>query len=111
MNLLLGLFQIGYTAGYLLISPVMEKVNRKHLFVTASGLMALALSILASNCRGIDSLASTETEPEMELEAEPEPNYGQIVLPVAVLMFSLCYGAGFGPAIYTWSSELFPPRY
>merc|ERR1712083_736050 len=40
----------------------------------------------------------------------PPPMDVQMILPIAVVMFSLCYGAGFGPAIYTWSSELFPPR-
>lgn len=94
------LLQLGYTAGYMLISPVMEKINRKHLFITASSLMAVALSILALNMPSANDVVDTE----------PQPLHVQMILPVAVIMFSLCYGAGFGPAIYTWSSELFPPR-
>lgn len=95
------LLQLGYTAGYMLISPVMEKINRKHLFITASGLMALALSILASNMPSMQ---------QDDSDTQPPPMHVQMILPIAVVMFSLCYGAGFGPAIYTWSSELFPPR-
>ena len=51
------------------------------------------------------------TEDLDENEVEKTPLYVQILLPIAVISFSFCYGAGFGPAIYTWSSELFPPRY
>jgi len=62
--------------------------------------MTVALSILASNMPNDDDVEDTG----------PQPIHVQMILPVAVIMFSLCYGAGFGPAIYTWSSELFPPR-
>lgn len=27
---------------------------------------------------------------------------------VSVVLYTFAYGAGFGPAIYTWTSELFP---
>ena len=61
----------------------------------------------------ISTLASNmpNTEDLDENEVEKTPLYVQILLPIAVISFSFCYGAGFGPAIYTWSSELFPPRY
>jgi MFS family permease len=95
-------FQIGYTAGYLLISPVMEKINRRTLFMTSSSLMAVALSIIAS------SMPNSE---DLDVEVENKPLYMQMILPVSVILFSICYGAGFGPVFYTWSSELFPPRY
>lgn len=84
-----------------MISPVMEKVNRKHLFITAASLMTLALSILAGAMPNSDNIEDSQNDDDAAF---------QILLPMAVLMFSLCYGAGFGPAIYTWSSELFPPR-
>ena len=64
--------------------------------------MGVALSVLASFMPNADDVAVSEDE---------TPAYVQLVLPMAVIMFSLCYGAGFGPAIYTWSSELFQPRY
>ena len=87
----------------MLISPVMEKINRKHLFIIASGLMTTSLSVLASNMPNAEDIETPDSE--------TTPIYLQFVLPIAVIMFSLSYGAGFGPAIYTWSSELFPPRY
>merc|ERR1719362_2079821 len=93
------LLQLGYTAGYMLISPVMEKINRKHLFITACGMMTVALSILASNMPNADDIVVED--------AVPPPVYVQMILPIAVFMFSVSYGAGMGPAIYTWSSELF----
>jgi len=96
------LLQLGYTAGYMLISPVMEKINRKHLFITACGMMTIALSILASNMPNADDIVVED--------AVPPPVYVQMILPIAVFMFSVSYGAGMGPAIYTWSSELFSPR-
>lgn len=66
--------------------------------------MVVALSLLASF---MPNTTTTTTEVEQVTQA---PLHVQIILPVAVVMFSLCYGAGFGPAIYTWSSELLPPR-
>ena len=97
-----------------MISPFMEKINRKYLFVTASSMMALALSILASNMPNAQDIAlinnhsGSADDPALP---PPPPFHVQVTLPMAVFMFSLSYGAGFGPAMYTWSSELFPPRY
>ena len=85
-----------------MISPVMEKVNRKNLFMSAATFMGVALSVLASFMPNAEDVAVSE---------DKTPAYVQLVLPMSVVMFSLCYGAGFGPAIYTWSSELFQPRY
>merc|ERR1719219_3187180 len=93
------LLQVGYTVGYLMISPVMERVNRTHLFMTAASLMTLALSVLASQMPNVDDDGTSSS-----------PMHIQLLMPISVILFSVCYGAGFGPAIYTWSSELFPPR-
>ena len=71
--------------------------------------MAVALTILASNMPDLDDLNEVEDEVEDEVETTT-PLHIQILLPLAVVSFSFCYGAGFGPAVYTWSSELFPPR-
>ena len=101
------LFQIGYTAGYLFVSPVMEKINRKHLFIIASISMSSALTLLASCIPNSNGLNEAAVEDAVEVST---PLYVQIILPMAVVAFSFCYGAGFGPAVYTWSSELFPPR-
>ena len=65
--------------------------------------MGVALSVLASYMPDADDVTPSEEN--------ATPTYVQLILPMAVIMFSLCYGAGFGPAIYTWSSELFQPRY
>ena len=64
--------------------------------------LSLALSILASNMPNADDIVVED--------AVPPPVYIQMILPIAVFMFSVSYGAGMGPAIYTWSSELFSPR-
>ena len=105
------IFQIGYTAGYLFVSPVMEKINRKHLFIIASISMSSALTLLAScipnSNNGLNEAAEAVEDAAVEVST---PLYVQIILPMAVVAFSFCYGAGFGPAVYTWSSELFPPR-
>lgn len=88
-----------------MISPVMEKINRKHLFMSAATFMGVALTVLASY------MPSVDTDDDVTNASDTVPNtYVQLILPMAVIMFSLCYGAGFGPAIYTWSSELFQPR-
>ena len=102
------IFQIGYTAGYLFVSPVMEKINRKHLFIIASISMSSALTLLAS-CIPNSNNGLNEAVEDAAVEVST-PLYVQIILPMAVVAFSFCYGAGFGPAVYTWSSELFPPR-
>ena len=99
------ILQIGYTAGYLMISPVMEKINRKHLFMSAATFMGVALTVLASYMPSVD-----DTDDVTNVSDTVPNTYVQLILPMAVIMFSLCYGAGFGPAIYTWSSELFQPR-
>jgi len=101
--------QIGYTAGYLFVSPVMEKINRKHLFIIASISMSSALTLLASCLPNSDGLDEADNIEDGAIEVST-PLYVQIILPMAVVAFSFCYGAGFGPAVYTWSSELFPPR-
>ena len=103
------IFQIGYTAGYLFVSPVMEKINRKHLFIIASISMSSALTILASCLPNSNGLNEADNIEDGAIEVST-PLYVQIILPMAVVAFSFCYGAGFGPAVYTWSSELFPPR-
>lgn len=94
--------QVGYTAGYFMISPFMEKINRRRLFITACTMMGTSLSILA-----ISMPSSTDVDVKDETEIKL---HMQLIPPISVIMFSVCYGAGFGPAIYTWSSELFPPR-
>merc|ERR1712025_1377715 len=69
--------------------------------------MGVALTVLASYMPSMDK----GTDDDVTNGSDSVPNtYVQLILPMAVIMFSLCYGAGFGPAIYTWSSELFPPR-
>ena len=85
-----------------MISPVMERVNRTHLFMTAASLMTLALSVLASQMPNVDDDGTSSSTASVHI---------QLLMPISVILFSVCYGAGFGPAIYTWSSELFPPRY
>ena len=32
----------------------------------------------------------------------------QMSPPISAVVYTFSYGAGFGPAIYTWTSELFP---
>ena len=63
--------------------------------------MGVALIVLASYMPNADDVTDSVTDTDTHV---------QLILPMAVIMFSLCYGSGFGPAIYTWSSELFQPR-
>ena len=74
--------------------------------------MSSALTLLAScipnSNNGLNEAAEAVVE-DAAVEVST-PLYVQIILPMAVVAFSFCYGAGFGPAVYTWSSELFPPR-
>ena len=69
--------------------------------------MSSALTLLASCIPNFNGLNEAAVEDAVEVST---PLYVQIILPMAVVAFSFCYGAGFGPAVYTWSSELFPPR-
>ena len=49
------------------------------------------MSILASNMPNADDVVVED--------AVPPPVYVQMILPIAVFMFSVSYGAGMGPAI------------
>ena len=40
--------QIGYTAGYIIIAPFMDSIDRKKLFIIAGNLMTLCLIILGA---------------------------------------------------------------
>ena len=37
-------------------------------------------------------------------------NLTNLIAPIAVVLYSFAYGFGFGSVVYTWSSELFPPK-
>ena len=91
------------------MSPFVEKISRRVLFCTASLFMGLSMAFLSTGVPSADAM------PDDDLGEAVGGHEGlayvkQLMMPVAVILFSLSYGAGFGPSIYTWSSELFPPR-
>ena len=97
------------------MSPFVEKVNRRVLFCTAALFMAGSLAFLSCGMPAgeviPDDFEATDKIDKVLAEDGDKLEYiQQLLMPVAVVLFSLSYGAGFGPSIYTWSSELFPPR-
>lgn len=96
--------QAGFTAGYLTIAPFMDSIDRKKLFVSACLTMALSLAVLGVTLHDFSddftaSIAGTFLANVMTYAPA-----------VSTFMFSYGYGAGFGPAIYTWTSEIFPAK-
>ena len=81
----------------------MDSIDRKKLFTGACVTMSSSLVIL-----GV-----TMTQPTLSKDGSTltPMEFIQTYAPaVSTFMFSFGYGAGFGPAIYTWTSEIFPAK-
>jgi len=126
--------QIGYTAGYIMIAPFMDSIDRKKLYIIAGNLMIISLVILGATISpekdGESAVAGNTTNVELGnvelgiyeeevhisgVKSEKDENgWYDVVIKMApcvsVVLYTFSYGAGCGPAIYTWTSELFPSK-
>ena len=111
--------QIGFTAGYIFIAPFMDMIDRRRLFMTASSAMILSLAVLGVTINGDLSEDGSKDSFNVTSSATDDPSADSSALwrmvmmyvpPVCVILYSFSYGAGFGPAIYTWTSEIFPAQ-
>ena len=79
----------------------MDSIDRKKLFIGACVTMSSSLVVL-----GV-----TMAQPTNVTEQDGVLEFIRTYAPaVSTFMFSFGYGAGFGPAIYTWTSEIFPAK-
>ena len=98
------MLQAGFTAGYLTIAPFMDSIDRKKLFMGACVTMSGSLVVL-----GV-TMAQPATPEGVDNPFSPIDFIRTYAPAVSTFMFSFGYGAGFGPAIYTWTSEIFPAK-